>query len=103
MRDRRPAVYILASRRNGTLYIGVTSDLIQRVWLHREHALAGFTQQHDVCRLVHYELFTEMTPAITREKQLKKWNRDWKLRLIERRNPQWRDLWDEILGGPASE
>ena len=103
MRDRQPAVYILASERNGTLYVGVTSHLVQRVWLHREHAVEGFTQRYQVSRLVHVELFTDMLSAITREKQLKKWNRDWKVRLIERGNPHWRDLWDDILGGSPSE
>lgn len=99
MDAKQPAVYILASGRNGTLYVGVTSNLVQRVGQHRLHLVQGFTREYDVTRLVHYELFGSMEHAIEREKRLKKWNRAWKLRLIEERNPQWRDLWEEILGG----
>ena len=95
---KAPAVYILASQRNGTLYIGVTSNLIQRIWQHREGVVEGFTQQHGVKTLVWYEQHETMESAIAREKALKKWNRDWKLRLIEKRNPQWLDLWPEITG-----
>ena len=93
----QPAVYILASQRNGTLYIGVTSNLIQRVYQHREHLAQGFTNQHHVTMLVWYELHFTMEHAITREKQLKKWHRQWKLRLIEEKNPSWQDLWFEII------
>ena len=89
-------VYILASRRNGTLYVGVTSNLPKRVWEHREGFVEGFTKKHDVKQLVWYEVHGEAIPAITREKQIKKWNRLWKLHLIERMNPEWRDLYDEI-------
>jgi putative endonuclease len=95
---KAPVVYILASERNGTLYIGVTSDLIQRIWQHREGVVEGFTQQYAVKTLVWYEQHETMDSAITREKTLKKWNRDWKLRLIEERNPDWNDLWFEITG-----
>ena len=95
---KSPAVYILASQRNGTLYIGVTSSLIQRVWQHREGVVEGFTQQYGVKMLVWYEQHATMESAITREKTLKKWNRDWKLRLINKHNPQWLDLWPEITG-----
>jgi len=95
---KAPAVYILASQRNGTLYIGVTSNLIQRIWQHREGVVEGFTQRHGVKTLVWYEQHETMESAIAREKALKKWNRDWKLRLIEKRNPQWLDLWPEITG-----
>ena len=91
-----PAVYILASKRNGTLYIGVTSDLLGRVWQHRNGAIEGFSEKHNVHQLVYYEMHDEMIAAITREKQLKKWNRAWKLRLIEEFNPQWRDLYGDI-------
>ena len=98
----QPAVYILASARNGTLYIGVTSDLVKRCWQHRTHQIEGFTDRYDVGLLVHYELFGDMERAIAREKRLKKWNRQWKLRLIEERNPDWRDLWEEILGSSGS-
>ncbi len=94
---KNPCVYILASDRNGTLYIGVTSDLIKRCWEHRTEATEGFTKKYEVHNLVYYELHQDMSSAITREKQLKKWKRPWKLRLIEERNPQWHDLWDEIV------
>jgi len=96
--DKQPATYMLASRRNGTLYVGVTSDLIARAWQHREQIVKGFTSKYNVTRLVWYELHGTMEGAITREKRLKKWNRDWKIRLIEERNPYWNDLWDEIIG-----
>jgi putative endonuclease len=95
--DGQPAIYILASKRNGTLYIGVTSDLKKRVWEHREGFVDGFSKKYNVHMLVHYELFDDMLNAITREKRLKTWNRSWKIRLIEERNPQWADLWNEIL------
>jgi putative endonuclease len=93
-----PAVYLLASQRNGTLYIGVTSNLIQRIWQHREGLAEGFTKKYGVKTLVWYEQHATMESAIAREKALKKWNRGWKLRLIEETNPQWRDLWPEING-----
>ncbi len=88
----QPAVYILASGRNGTLYVGVTSNLAERVGQHREGAIAGFTATYGVHQLVWCEQHADMTAAIAREKQLKKWNRAWKLRLIEAQNPQWADL-----------
>ncbi|MEC4679942.1 MAG: GIY-YIG nuclease family protein [Nitrospirota bacterium] len=94
---KHPCVYILASHRNGTLYLGVTSDLIKRCWEHRIGATVGFTKKYGVHQLVYYELHQDMYSAITREKQLKKWNRTWKLRRIEQHNPQWHDLWDEIV------
>jgi putative endonuclease len=89
-------VYILASGRNGTLYVGVTSNLVRRVWQHRNHALQGFTTRYDVTVLVYYELHDTMQSAITREKHIKKWNRAWKIELIQKANPGWADLWDEI-------
>lgn len=92
----QPAVYILASKRNGTLYTGVTSNLIQRVWEHKNDLVKGFTNKYHVHMLVYFELHEDMLAAITREKQLKKWNRKWKLALIEKDNPQWNDLWDDI-------
>jgi putative endonuclease len=92
------AVYILASRRNGTLYTGVTSNLVQRVWQHREKFVDGFTRQHDVSRLIWYEVHENAESAIAKEKQLKKWNRAWKIRLIERSNPYWNDLFHDISG-----
>ena len=94
---KQPTVYILASQRNGTLYVGVTSDLIQRVWQHKYDVVEGFTKQYGVHMLVYYELHDDMEYAILREKRLKKWNRSWKLRLIEERNPDWNDLYDSIL------
>lgn len=96
--DKQPATYILASRRNGTLYIGVTSDLIARIWQHRQHAVDGFSDRYGVTRLVWYQLHATMEAAITREKRLKKWNRAWKIRLIEESNPYWNDLWTDITG-----
>jgi len=93
---RQPAIYLLASKRNGTLYVGVTSNLINRVWQHRNSQAVGFTSQYSVTRLVYYELYATMPDAIAREKRLKKWQRDWKVRLIEEKNPHWTDLWGEI-------
>ena len=95
---KAPAVYILASQRNGTLYVGVSSNLIQRIWQHREGVVQGFTQKYGVKTLVWYEQHETMQSAIAREKAIKKWNRAWKLRLLEARNPQWIDLWPEIIG-----
>jgi len=91
-------VYILASKRNGTLYTGVTSDLVRRVQEHREGKVAGFSKRHDVKCLVYYEAFDAITDAIAREKAIKKWRRAWKLELIEESNPDWRDLWNDIAG-----
>ena len=102
MDAKQPAVYILASGRNGTLYIGVTSDLVKRIWQHRTNSVPGFTARYAVHALVFWELHASMEAAITREKRLKKWERSWKLRLIEEGNPQWCDLWEEILGSPGS-
>lgn len=85
-------VYILASGRHGTLYIGVTSDLPGRLYQHREELTGGFTKRYGVKRLVYYEIFEDISEAIGREKRLKKWNRDWKIRLIEEANPEWSDL-----------
>ncbi len=89
-------VYILASKRNGTLYTGVTSNLIQRVWQHKNNKADGFTKKYNVKILVYYEAHDNAENAITREKRIKKWKRNWKLRLIEERNPHWKDLYDEI-------
>jgi putative endonuclease len=95
---KEPAVYMMASGRRGTLYVGVTADLVRRVWQHREGTLGGFTQCYGVKQLVWYEPHGSMEAAIVREKSLKKWRRAWKLELVEGSNPQWRDLWDEIVG-----
>ena len=94
---KQPAVYILASKRNGTLYIGVTSDLIKRAWEHKNDQVDGFSKKYGVHDLVYYELHENMVSAITREKQIKKWNRAWKLELIEKENSDWKDLWEEII------
>jgi len=90
--DRSPAVYIVASGRNGTLYTGVTSDLPGRVFQHRAKTFSGFSAEYGCNRLVWFEAHAEMEPAILREKQIKKWNRAWKIALIEKENPTWRDL-----------
>ncbi len=93
----QPCVYILASKRNGTLYIGVTSDLIKRVWEHKSDFVEGFTKQYQVHDLVWYETSENMESAIIREKQLKEWKRQWKLDLIEKTNPYWNDLYPTII------
>jgi len=93
---KQPYVYILASKKNGTLYIGVTSNLIQRIWQHKNKQAEGFTKKYNVHTLVYCEQHEVMETAITREKQMKKWKRDWKIQLIEKDNPQWEDLWLKI-------
>jgi putative endonuclease len=95
--NKRPAVYILASKRNGTLYVGVTSDLVKRVWEHKNKVVEGFTKRYAVHQLVWYELHENMESAIRREKQLKEWKRQWKLKLIEDTNPKWQDLYSVII------
>ena len=90
-------VYILASKIGGTLYIGVTNDLVRRVYEHRESQTPGFTKRYHVHRLVYFEQHSNIDAAITREKQMKKWNRAWKVRLIEEQNPNWLDLWPDIV------
>lgn len=94
---KQPCVYILASRRNGTLYTGVTSDLVKRAWEHRNNLVEGFTRRYGVHLLVYYELHGEMLAAIEREKRIKKWRRAWKIELIEQANPRWFDLWEATL------
>ena len=95
--EKQPAVYILASGYNGTLHIGVTSNLIKRIWQHKNDLVEGFTEKYGVHSLVYYELCDQMVTAIEREKQLKKWNRQWKIDLIEKANPAWKDLWGELV------
>lgn len=90
-------VYILSSHRNGTLYIGVTNNLIRRVWEHKHKLVEGFTNKYEVHHLVYYELHENAEAAITREKQIKKWKRLWKLNIIEEKNPTWKDLYNDIL------
>jgi putative endonuclease len=92
MRNRKPCTYILASQKCGTLYIGVTSDLADRMWKHRSGSVEGFSKRYRVYRLVHAEFFEDMISAIAREKQLKRWHRPWKINLIEMGNPDWSDL-----------
>jgi putative endonuclease len=96
--DKVPAVYILASKRHGTLYVGVSSDLCSRIAQHKEGIIPGFTRKYGVKMLVWYELQGSMEEAIKREKQLKEWQRGWKIELIERLNPTWRDLFEETCG-----
>jgi putative endonuclease len=95
--DKEPCVYLLASRRNGTLYTGVTSNLVKRVWEHKQDVVEGFTKRYGVHRLVWYELHPDMESAIAREKRVKEWKRRWKLELIESLNPDWRDLFEELV------
>ena len=90
-------IYILASRKNGTLYIGVTNDLVRRVSEHKKGEVTGFTQKYHVNELVYFERYSMINDAIRREKQLKKWNRSWKIALIEKENPGWRDLYEGLL------
>jgi putative endonuclease len=89
-------VYILASKPYGTLYVGVTNDLLRRAWEHRNRVIEGFTKEHEVHHLVWYEVHEDVYEAITREKRIKKWNRDWKVNLIQSTNPSWDDLFDAI-------
>jgi putative endonuclease len=90
-------VYILASKKNGTLYIGVTSDLVKRIYEHKQNLIDGFSKEYNVHSLVYYELHQEVEEAILREKQMKKWNRKWKMRLIEEKNHEWKDLYNEVV------
>ncbi len=94
--DKTFYVYMLASARYGTLYLGVTSNLVKRSWEHRDGVVDGFTKKYGVKKLVWFEIHTEAISAITREKQLKKWNRAWKIELIQQENPLWRDLYEDI-------
>ena len=98
MRDRYPCVYILASAERGTLYVGVTPDLVQRVWQHRNDLVAGFTRRYRVHSLAWYEPHPDMQSAIAREKAIKAWKRAWKIEMIESYNREWRDLYPDIIG-----
>ena len=95
--ERLPCVYILASRQNGTLYTGVTSNLPKRIWEHKNNMVEGFTNKYGIHILVWYEVHETMDSAILREKRIKKWKREWKIRMLEKNNPQWRDLYPDIL------
>jgi putative endonuclease len=90
-------VYLLASKKNGTLYIGVTNNLVRRVWEHKNNFIEGFTQKYNVHKLVYYEIASDINSAITREKQMKKWRRQWKVELIEEGNSEWKDLYDSLV------
>ena len=95
-------VYLLAARKQGTLYLGVTRDLVRRVYQHKEKTLPGFTARYDIRRLVWFECYDDPATAIAREKEMKKWHRAWKVELIEKDNPDWNDLYPEIsAGGPG--
>jgi putative endonuclease len=95
--NKQPAVYILASKKNGTFYIGVTSDLVKRVWEHKNDLVADFSKRYRVHYLVWYEIHDTMESAITREKRIKNWKRQWKIELIEQNNPCWQDLYKVIV------
>lgn len=95
--DKQPCVYILTNKKEGTLYIGVTSHLVQRIWQHKNNLVAGFTKKYNLHSLVYYEFHEAMEVAINREKQMKKWRREWKENLIKKDNPEWNDLWVDIL------
>ncbi len=95
---KEPYVYMLASKKEGAIYIGVTSDLIKRVYQHKHNIIEGHTTKYHIKRLVYFEQHGTMQTAITREKQLKAWKRQWKINLIEKDNPNWLDLWEQIIG-----
>ncbi len=94
-----PCIYILTNKPDGVLYIGVSNGLIQRIYQHKSGQGSQFTKKYNLNKLVYFEQFESMIEAIQREKQLKKWNREWKVELIETNNPEWEDLWDAVLGG----
>ena len=96
MHEKQPCVYLLASKKNGTLYTGVTSNLARRIYTHKHRVIEGFTSRYDVRRLVYYERHGTMAAAINREKQIKSWQRRWKINLIEAQNPRWRDLYEDL-------
>ena len=97
MKTTQSYIYILSNKKNGTLYIGVTSDLIKRIYEHKQKVIDGFSKQYSLDKLVYYEVITDITTAIKREKQLKNWNRTWKIELIEKENSEWHDLYNDIL------
>ena len=97
MEDKQYYVYILSSKKYGTLYTGITSNLVQRIWQHKEGLAEGFTKKYNVHHLVYYEIHFDVYEVITREKRIKKWNRQWKINLIEQNNPQWLDLGIELF------
>lgn len=95
--DKLPCVYLLANKRNGTLYTGVTSNLVKRIWEHKSHLVEGFTKKYNVTLLVWYECHDSMESAIHKEKKIKNWKRSWKIKEIEKINPEWNDLYDGII------
>jgi len=95
--DNQYYVYILASKRNATLYIGVTSNLIKRIYEHKNNLIEGFTKKYNIHNLIYYEITEDVDSAIAREKQLKRWKRNWKIELIEKNNPEWKDLYFELI------
>ncbi|ATA24720.1 endonuclease [Brenneria goodwinii] len=95
--SKQPCIYILSNRPYGSLYVGVSSHLLKRIWQHKNHITGGFSQKYDLNMLVYYEFFEDINNAILREKQLKKWKRAWKIRLIESINPDWEDLYSYII------
>jgi len=95
--DRQYFVYIMASRRYGTLYVGVTNDVLRRSWEHKQRLVPGFTKKHGVHMLVYYRTFGDINDAIAFEKRLKRWHRTWKIELIQKQNPEWRDLYDDLV------
>ncbi len=97
--DKKFYVYIMASGRNGTLYTGMTSNLLKRVYQHKNKTFEGFSSQYDVNMLVYYEVHQTAESAITREKQIKKWRREWKIKTVEQMNPYWKDLYETFAGG----
>jgi len=97
MRNNSYWVYIISSDRNGTLYVGVTNNPVRRIWEHKHQLMEGFSKKYEIHHLVYFEPHESPESAITREKQIKKWNRQWKLRLIEEKNPKWNDLYKDIL------
>jgi len=94
---KQPAIYILSNKRNGVLYIGVTSDLLKRTYQHKSHVVNGFSKKYNLNKLIYFEMHESMNDAIAREKQLKKWNRAWKIKLIETINPEWLDLSKDLF------
>ena len=96
MLEKQPAVYLITNKRNGTLYTGVTGNLPSRIWRHKEGKIEGFAQKHGLKLLVYYELHGRMEDAILREKRIKNWNRKWKIQLIEKKNPYWLDLYENL-------
>ena len=95
--EKQPCVYLLSNSKRGTLYLGVTSDIVKRVWEHKNNLVEGFSEKYSIHQLVWYEQHVDMKSAIEREKSMKKWKRDWKIALIEEQNPEWRDLYESLL------